>query len=116
MAELVQGEIEAMKGVVVPYIIAIMLGIIVLALLGYWFFFAGGRLSGEIQPGCERLKERYCQEWKASEYSVEPIINKWKPELCPIEQKPTTKEQCEPVLKQTTLETTTTNRRGVVIE
>ncbi len=33
------------KGVAVPYIIAILLGVAVIGLVGYWFFLTGGKLG-----------------------------------------------------------------------
>ena len=73
-----------MKGVAIPYIIAILLGISVVALVGYLFFASGQKFGGSVlTPGCQEIKERYCQEWKASEFSVEPIITKWKSECDP---------------------------------
>ncbi len=34
-----------MKGIAVPYIIAILLGVGVIGLVGYWLFVSGGRLG-----------------------------------------------------------------------
>ena len=82
-----------MKGIAIPYIIAILLGIVVIALIGYWFFFSGKLFGGTIQPGCDEIKQRYCQEWKASEFSVRPVITKWNKVECGNE--PQTSQECE---------------------
>lgn len=71
-----------MKGITIPYIIAIILGIAVIALIGYWFFFSGKIFGGTIQPGCDEIKQRYCQEYRSSDFSVKPVITKWKTDEC----------------------------------
>jgi len=50
----------------VPHIIAIVLGIIVLALLGYWFFTTGGTFSGTASEAeCRGKFLQYCISWSA---------------------------------------------------
>jgi hypothetical protein len=77
----VSGEksVAGEKGVAVPYIIALILGIAVVALLGYWFFVLGGRLGGEsIAAECEAKLTSYCQAWKTLGYSTaRPTTQDW---------------------------------------
>ena len=49
------------KGVAVPYIIALVLGIAVIGLLGYWFFVLGGRLGGQLsEKECRAKQIEWC--------------------------------------------------------
>jgi len=51
----------------VPYIIALLLGIIVIALIAYWIFVLGGDFGGIIvEKGCESKKLAYCNTWKTT--------------------------------------------------
>lgn len=54
------------KGAIpVHYIIALILGIIVVGLLGYWFFVLGGRIPGLVtKTWCDERKHSYCTEWQ----------------------------------------------------
>jgi hypothetical protein len=69
------------KGAVpVPYIIALLLGIAVVAVLGYWFFILGGQVGGEITLSkCEAYANNYCNSWKLVGYGQtedeEPTID-----------------------------------------
>jgi hypothetical protein len=48
-----------------PYIIALVLGIIVIVLVAYWLFVEGGLFSSSItEKGCEAKKLAYCSDWK----------------------------------------------------
>lgn len=48
----------------IPYIIALLLGIAVVAILGYWFFVLGGRIPGQVsETWCNTKKNQYCTEW-----------------------------------------------------
>jgi hypothetical protein len=52
------------KGVAVPYIIALILGIVVIGLLGYWFFVLGGQAGGTAtSQGCNTKIASWCQQW-----------------------------------------------------
>ncbi len=57
------------KGVAVSYIIAIVLGIVILALLGFWFN-KEGTLFGSIadQETCKAKLIAYCTSWSTSGY------------------------------------------------
>jgi len=58
------------KGVAIPYIIAVLLGIAVVAIIGYWFFFLGGSLGGEVSSAdCQRKLVTFCSVWQLSGYS-----------------------------------------------
>jgi len=54
------------KGAVpIPYIIALVLGVIVIALIAYWLFFSGGQFGTVItEKACEAKKMGYCSNWK----------------------------------------------------
>lgn len=67
------------KGVAIPYIIALILGLAVVAVLGYWFFFLSGRLAGSEGIECESKLVSYCQAWKALGYTEDkrPIGRNW---------------------------------------
>lgn len=50
------------KAIAVPYIIAILLGVAVIGLVGYWLFFSGGKFSGEsLSLECNNQKLIFCQ-------------------------------------------------------
>ena len=59
-----------MKGALpVPYIVALILGIVVVALLGYWFFVIYGGGGGEATLTFCRGKElAYCTAWSSCGY------------------------------------------------
>ena len=67
------------KGTIpVPYIIALILGIVVVGILGYGFFVLGWKipgLSAELQ--CNARKDSYCTEWARSGYDAEPQGGVW---------------------------------------
>ena len=57
------------KGIAVPYIIALILGIVVVALLGYWFFVLGGSFTGKASlTECQTKLSEYCFEFAAAGY------------------------------------------------
>lgn len=57
----------------VPYIIALVLAIIVIALIAYWLFFSGGEFGRIIaEKGCEAKKLAYCNEWKTTGTKPDP--------------------------------------------
>jgi hypothetical protein len=59
------------KGAVpVPYIIALLLGIAVVAVLGYWFFVLGGQVGGEVTlQNCKSKATIYCNSWQTNGYA-----------------------------------------------
>ena len=49
------------KGVVIPYIVALILAIVVLAVLGYWFFVLGGSAPGKgSESFCQAKRDSWC--------------------------------------------------------
>jgi hypothetical protein len=57
------------KGIAVPYIIALILGIVVVALLGYWFFVLGGTFTGKASiTECQTKLSTYCASFSAAGY------------------------------------------------
>lgn len=62
----------------IPYIIALIFGIIALAVLGYWLYTQSGKIigtGGSIE--CQAKQESYCQQWKILslfDNSVKPSI------------------------------------------
>lgn len=51
---------------IVWYVIALLLGIAVIGVLGYWFFAMGGRLGVISQYECSLRANSACEEWKAA--------------------------------------------------
>lgn len=60
------------KGAVpVPYIIALLLGIAVVAILGYWFFVLGGEWGGEVTiQRCRTRAHTLCSSWMTAGWST----------------------------------------------
>lgn len=57
------------KGVAIPYIIAIILGVAVIGLVGYWLFFSGGQLGkGVATQQCRADFREACTEWANTGY------------------------------------------------
>ena len=51
-----------MKAIAIPYIIAMILGIVIVGVIGYWFFGLAGKGGGvSLQTECDGLKLSYCQ-------------------------------------------------------
>jgi hypothetical protein len=69
------------KAVATPYIIAIILGIIVIAIIGYYFLVLGGTIGGSGQQvNCDAQKLAVCREWSTLGYRAEgPIFTKCSP-------------------------------------
>lgn len=68
------------KGIAVPYIIALILGIAVIAILGYWFFVLGGKIGGVgVTTECQAKEASYCQAWSAVNYNdnLKPLEPDW---------------------------------------
>ncbi|TAL47569.1 hypothetical protein EPN87_02635 [archaeon] len=59
-----------MKGIAVPYIIALILGIVIIGLLGYWFFVLGGQVGGTgTMQTCSAKQAAWCQQWSVTGFS-----------------------------------------------
>lgn len=55
-----------MKAVAVPYIVAIVLGIAVIGLLGYWFFVQSGKTGTTgTKAECDSKLASFCLSWKS---------------------------------------------------
>jgi len=60
------------KGVAVPYIIAIILGIVVLGLIGWWLFKGGGQIGGKISEAeCMEKQIIYCSKWQLKNFAAD---------------------------------------------
>ncbi len=60
-----------MKAVAVPYIIAILLGVGVIGLVGYWLFISGGQFGGgAAAQQCRSDFLQTCQRWASGGYST----------------------------------------------
>lgn len=75
------------KGAVpVPYIIALVLGIIVLAILSYWLFFSSGQAGMTIKEySCRAKKMSYCNEWRMNAWESPPdglVFCDYAPDCC----------------------------------
>jgi hypothetical protein len=61
------------KGIAVPYIIAIILGVLVIGIIGYWFFVLyGGGVGKSSEAVCNSKKQTFCSAWAATAYQTEP--------------------------------------------
>jgi hypothetical protein len=57
----------------IPYIVALILGIIVIGVIGYWFFVLSGKGGGTASEQFCRAKElTYCSQWSKCDYSTAP--------------------------------------------
>lgn len=54
------------RGIAVPYIIALILGVAVLAMIGYWFFTVYNQGS---ETACRTRLRTYCAAWSNNGYS-----------------------------------------------
>ena len=82
-----------MKGQIpVAYIVALILGVAVVALLGYWFFVQGGRFGGTVSlETCNAKKMSYCSQWQVKGFPSKtdgvPHSYSWlKPSDCSINE------------------------------
>lgn len=52
------------KAVAVPYIIAVILGIVVVAVIGFWFYLSAGQIGGTTSKAfCDGKRTQYCLDW-----------------------------------------------------
>ncbi len=61
------------KGAVpIPYIIALLLGIAVVSILGYWFFVLGGQWGMEVtMQRCTSTAMTHCTTWRTAAYGYD---------------------------------------------
>src|SRR3989344_3883831 len=92
--ELVKGKRNnTMKAVAIPYIIALILGVIIIGLLGYWLVSQGSKtISTGEQTECTAKQSNYCNVYQVSGFKIEPGGFTWT--NC---QKPTA-DSCKSVL------------------
>lgn len=70
--ELVKGkQINIMKGVAIPYVIALVLGVVIIGLTGFWFITQSGKTVGVGETAqCSSLKFNFCNgfvsEWDST--------------------------------------------------
>jgi len=64
------------KGAVpIPYIIALVLGVIVIALISYWLFMSGGEFGTAIlESSCQAKKMNYCNTYKATGSAPKGVV------------------------------------------
>lgn len=63
------------KGVAIPYIVAILLGIAVIGLIGFWLFKSTGIFGTKaVEQTCRNNFLKWCQDWFADGYSKEWMI------------------------------------------
>lgn len=72
------------KGVAIPYVIALIIGIVVVGVIGYWFFGLAGKGTGvQATINCDAIKLSFCQEWSSTGYSRPVVFNEWDNVKCP---------------------------------
>ncbi len=61
------------KGVAIPYIIALILGIVVVGVIGYWFFILSGGGGGKAtEAECNVKASNWCRTWANSAWTSVP--------------------------------------------
>ena len=61
-----------MKGIAIPYIIAIILGVAVIGLIGYWLFVSGGQFGkGVGEQNCQSDVTQFCNRVVSGLASIE---------------------------------------------
>ncbi len=60
----------------VPYIIALVFGVIIIAVLGYWLYTQSSKSGSKGAIGeCDAKKLLFCQAYKSLGYTTEPLID-----------------------------------------
>jgi len=63
-----------MKAIAVPYIIAILLGVAVIGLIGYWLFVSGGQFGkGATEQSCRSDFLNWCNNWAVVGYDTDKL-------------------------------------------
>ena len=62
-----------MKGVAVPYIIAILLGVAVIGLIGYQLFASAGKVSS---AECTNAQRQWCTQWEVVDDELKDLKDK----------------------------------------
>ncbi len=59
----------------IPYIIALIFGIVILAVLGYWLYSQSGKTIGKgASTECDALRSTFCQQWSITSYKIKPSM------------------------------------------
>lgn len=90
------------KGVAIPYIIALILGIVVVGILAYWYFGLAGKGGGTVATiECDAQKLSYCQEWQSLGFIGSPIFAKYDENSCGSlgKDEPEKKANCKTILQ-----------------
>lgn len=91
-----------MKGIAIPYVIALILGIIVVGVIGYWFFVLGGQGGGAgLETMCRAKAISYCTGWNLNGYDPNKLPDgaeffNQNPECRNIQKDPFTGSKLEP--------------------
>lgn len=103
------------KAIAIPYVVAIILGIIIVGVIGYWLFLLyGGGVGTASEAVCRSKLLTYCSEWAETGYSVKPggkefskacgeegVSNTYAPECCAYSwASDVTSGNCQKVLKR----------------
>ncbi|MBI4010263.1 MAG: hypothetical protein HY361_03690 [Candidatus Aenigmarchaeota archaeon] len=102
-----------MKGIAVPYIIAIILGITVVFLVGAAFFSSSGDLQ---KQSCQNKLSTYCTVWRGGGYQTEPSggWETYAPECSNVGiSGPNIGSECDEVLGKGTTTSPTTTKKGL---
>ncbi len=87
------------KGAIpIPYIIAIIFGIVVIAIIGYWFFTTAGDIgSASQQADCETALFEFCISWIREGEANKPFDHKVVEDCGPLDIGVPTFAQCTSV-------------------
>lgn len=79
----------------IPYIIAIIFGIVVIAILAYWFFTTTGGVGGATQEvECETALFEFCMSWIRNGEDNKPFDHKVVEDCGPLDIGVPTFDQC----------------------
>lgn len=66
------------KAIAIPYVIALILGVVIIALVGYWIASQGGKSVGTgYTAQCYGKQVSFCTYWRNSAFNVEPKGFTW---------------------------------------
>jgi len=68
-------KISKKGDVPIPYIIALILGIAIVAVIGYWFFVLSGLWGVQVSlENCQTRAHTYCSGWQLSGYGIRDVM------------------------------------------
>jgi len=86
------------KAVAIPYVIALILGVVVIGLLGYWFVSQGGKTVGEGDKAeCQAKIFSYCVQWQNNDKECKSNAPVTTIEGCGITSNKPQKPDCEKI-------------------